>query len=511
MSVELAGSLPADVPAAAPNVSLQPLAADTPVTVLVALQRRAPLVPDAAAPISRATLTERYGADPAALERVLDHGAAHGLTVIAADADTRLVSLAGTAEQVSAAYGTGLVAFGEVASGGPARVPTGPVRLPEAVAADVVAVLGLDTRKAARHQTAMRPGTDVAAAYTPVELAARYRFPGAADGTGETVGILELGGGYRRADLIAYADALGVPHPHVTAVSVQGARNTPTGDPSGPDGEVALDVEVIAAAAPGARIAVYFAPNTDAGFLGALSAAVHDNSRAVSVVSVSWGSAEETWSVSARAAFDAALADAAALGVTVCVASGDDGSSDRVSDGAAHTDFPAASPHALACGGTSLPRSGAEVVWNDGPGRGAGGGGVSAAFPLPDFQHGLVAAGKPLTGRGVPDVAADADPATGYRVRIDGSDTVIGGTSAAAPLWAALIARLQQANGARRWLTPLLYRFPAGTLHDVTTGNNGAFSAGAGWDPCTGLGSPDGTALAAALSAVRSALSAAGT
>jgi kumamolisin len=243
---------------------------------------------------------------------------------------------------------------------------------------------------------------------------------------------------------------------------------------------------------------VYFAPNTDAGFVAAVSQAIHD-AAGVTVMSISWGSAESSWTSSSTAAFDAALADAAAQGITVCVASGDNGSADGQSDGEPHADFPASSPHALGCGGTRLPSSGVEVVWNDGADGGAGGGGFSTSFPVPAFQRSLTYQGSVLPGRGVPDVSADADPETGYRVRIDGTDTVIGGTSAAAPLWAALIARIQQASGEKRWLTPLIYALPAGTLFDVTSGDNGAYAAGPGWDPCSGLGTPAGGKLGAAL------------
>jgi kumamolisin len=203
---------------------------------------------------------------------------------------------------------------------------------------------------------------------------------------------------------------------------------------------------------------------------------------------------------------DGALADAAVLGVTVTVAAGDDGSSDGAPDGQPHVDFPASSPHALACGGTRLqanPTTGeviSETVWNNGAGRGATGGGVSEAFDRPSWQG---AAGVPLQhgkpGRGVPDVAAVADPQTGYRVRVDGIDAVIGGTSAVAPLWAALVTRLAQAAQRRLGLVqPLLYGIPRG-FRDITAGSNGAFTAGPGWDACTGLGVPDGAGLLTAL------------
>jgi kumamolisin len=199
------------------------------------------------------------------------------------------------------------------------------------------------------------------------------------------------------------------------------------------------------------------------------------------------------------------------MGVTVCVASGDNGSSDGVNDGADHVDFPAASPHVLACGGTSLQASGTaiggETVWNDGAQGGASGGGVSTVFTLPAWQDGLHTTqtsgnAAPLTMRGVPDVSGDADPQTGYKVRIDGTDTVIGGTSAVAPLWAGLIARINATNGRPvGFANPTLYATPA-ALRDITQGNNGDFAAGPGWDACTGLGSPDGVQIAALLAAV---------
>ena len=188
----------------------------------------------------------------------------------------------------------------------------------------------------------------------------------------------------------------------------------------------------------------------------------------------------------------------------MCVAAGDNGSSDGVNDGADHVDFPASSPHALACGGTSLHSAGgkitSEVVWNDGASGGAGGGGLSNVFALPAWQQGLRATSSngvasALRLRGVPDVSGDADPQTGYDVRVDGTDTVFGGTSAVAPLWAGLIARINAEKGTPvGYINAQLYSNPS-AFNDVTQGNNGSFAAAAGWDACTGLGSPDGAKL----------------
>jgi kumamolisin len=382
-------------------------------------------------------------------------------------------------------------------------------------------VLGLDDRPVARpHFRRVRPSPGnvrwhaddgAATSFTPLQLASLYDFP-PGTGQGECVAIIELGGGERKADLSGYFSALGIgAGPQVTAVSVDHGKNHPTGDPNGPDGEVMLDIEVVGAIAPQAHIAVYFAPNTDAGFLDAITTAIHDTTNKPSVISISWGGPESSWTQQSMAAFDSAFQAAATMGITVCVASGDNGSSDGVNDGADHVDFPASSPHVLACGGTSLQASGSaigsETVWNDGAQGGASGGGVSAVFTLPAWQDGLqttqTSGGTaPLTMRGVPDVSGDADPQTGYNVRIDGTDTVIGGTSAVAPLWAGLIARINATNGRPvGFINPTLYARPA-VLHDITEGNNGDFAASPGWDACTGLGSPDGVQIATLLAAV---------
>jgi kumamolisin len=376
-------------------------------------------------------------------------------------------------------------------------------------------VLGLDDRPVAqphfrrrtdRGNTQPHASGGMGASFSPTVLASLFGFP-AGDGRGECVAIIELGGGYRTADLQAYFAAIGIdPAPVVTAVSVDHAMNLATG----PDGEVMLDIEVVGAVAPAAQIVVYFAPNTDAGFLDAITTAAHDTINRPSVISISWGGPEGSWTAQAMTSFDNALQSAAAMGITVCVAAGDSGSSDGAAGGADHVDFPASSPHVLACGGTSLQAANlaisGEVAWNDGASGGAGGGGVSSVFALSAWQGGLTVekAGQkgPLTMRGVPDVSGNADPDTGYNVRIDGTDTVLGGTSAVAPLWAGLIARINAAKGgAVGLIAPSLYRAPD-AMRDIVVGSNGDYAAAIGWDACTGLGSPDGARVAAALDAV---------
>jgi kumamolisin len=460
--------------------------------------------------LTREEFAARHGAEPRDLAAVRAFATAHGLAVVEENAARRTVVLSGTVAQFSAGFAVQLQQFEHPK--GTYRGRIGAIYLPKELDGVVEAVLGLDNRPQAsphfrirRRRRRSKKSTAAAASvsYTPLQVASLYGFP-AGSGNGQCVAIIELGGGFRPADLSTYFAGLKLGTPNVFAVSVDQGKNAPTGSANGPDGEVMLDIEVVGSIAPGANIAVYFAPNTDAGFLDAVTSAIHDTTNKPSVISISWGSAESTWTTQAMTAMDDAFQAAASLGITVCVASGDNGSSDGVSDGKDHVDFPASSPHALACGGTRLKASKnaikSEVVWNDGASGGASGGGVSNVFSTPSWQTGI----KPthadgisvaLAKRGVPDVAGDADPETGYEVRIDGSNTVIGGTSAVAPLWAGLITRINASTGtpAGYW-NPDLYKSPQ-ALRDITQGNNGDFEASKGWDACTGLGSPNGQAL----------------
>jgi kumamolisin len=374
----------------------------------------------------------------------------------------------------------------------------------------VVAVLGLDDRPQAQaHFIIYQPPADgelapaAATSYFPQEVGRRYGFPAELTGAGQTVAIIELGGGFRVADLTAYFSAQGLRTPAVTAVPVDGVTNRPGNDA---DAEVMLDIEVVGAIAQGADLAVYFGPNTTNGFYNAIAAAVHDTNRGPSAISISWGLAESGWTSQAMDAYDALFADAGAAGIAVYAAAGDDGANDRVGDGAFHVDFPASSPNVAGCGGTRLTTD-TETVWNaQATGGGATGGGVSGHFPLPAYQRDAgVPTGPTGPGRGVPDVAGNADPGTGYRIRVNGRDVVIGGTSAVAPLWAALTALANSGGSGGAGGQPSagdpharLYATP-GALRDIVDGDNGGYHAGSGWDPCTGLGVPDGAATVRAL------------
>lgn len=347
--------------------------------------------------------------------------------------------------------------------------------------------------------------------FTVPELSRLYDFPTEFNGRGQCIGLIELGGGYKNSDLKTYFNQLGLQMPKVTWVSVGGGKNRPSRDGGGADAQVTLDIEVAGAAAPGAHIVVYFAPNTTEGFVEAVKAAVDDKINNPSILSISWGAPEANWTMQALAKFDQAFQTAATGGITVVCAAGDNGVIDGIQDGKAHVDFPASSPWVLACGGTRLTAAKqtvqSEVVWNDG--ASATGGGISNVFPLPDWQsEAKVPAGiGGHIGRGIPDVAASASPQSGYRVFIGHSERIVGGTAAATPLWAGLIALLNEGLGRNIGnVNRELYSSigPAGVLRSITEGNNGlykvkGYSAGPGWNACTGWGSPRGKRLLEAL------------
>jgi kumamolisin len=442
---------------------------------------------------------------------VRQFAAQHGLSVGNVDLARRSVELSGPVGSIASAFEASIALY-RSPDGGTYRGRVGELTLPAELDGVVTGVFGIDDRPQAQPHFRFRPRVTLApqsTQYTPPQVATAYSFPNGLTGSGQSVAIIELGGGFREDDLSDYFSSLGIALPSVHAVSVLKGENSP-GKPDGPDGEVMLDIEVLGSVAPGANISVYFAPNTDQGFIDAVTTAVHDTTRQPSVISISWGSAESTWTAQAMQQMEQAFAAAAAMGVTVTVAAGDHGSGDGVGDGLAHVDFPASAPHALACGGTSLQLSTTgriitETVWNDGTGGGAGGGGVSVVFPVPSYQQyaNIPQSANPggKTGRGVPDIAGDADPDTGYTVRVDGETMTVGGTSAVAPLWAGLIALLNQSLGQPvGFLQPFLYSAAGmAALHEITSGSNGAYSAHAGWNACTGLGSPDGTDLLTAL------------
>ncbi len=499
--------------------------------------------------VSREDFAAERGADPADLAKIDDFAHEHHLTVTETNIAARTVKLTGTLANLMSAFQTDLKRY--KAGSRTFRGRTGSLTVPAELANIVVGVFGFDNRPIAKphyrrlddmgksvqaesapHATddgsskkKVSPRRSSGGSYTPPQVAKLYDFPAGLDGSGQCIALIELndfdnnnkitGTGFNLTDLNTYFKGLKLKTPSVVAVGVDGGMNMP-GPDANADGEVMLDIEVAGSIAPGATIAVYFAPNTDQGFIDAVNAALHDNVRKPSVISISWGGPEDSSTQQFLNGLDQAFQDAAALGITVCCASGDDGSSDERTqrDGKLHVDFPSASTFALACGGTKLVGSGTtisqETVWNEGDRGGAGGGGVSNFFARPSYQSKSKVPRSPnkKVGRGVPDVCGNADPVTGYQVLTGGQKAVFGGTSAVAPLWAALIALINQrltSTGKKSagFINPLLYSVPAKStvFHDIVTGNNdidgtlGKYKAGKGWDACTGQGSPDGTKL----------------
>ena len=510
------------------------------------------------APLTREQLAAIVGADEADVNAVEAFVLAHGLTVGRVSLAERTMHVRGPASAMRAAFGVNLERA--KVAGRTFRQRTGDVNIAGDLKDIVTGVFGLDDRSQAgphfkRLRGLAQPNAAMAQphaaaqpnaatphvtfnGYVPADLSRAYEFP-VATGAGQCIALIELDGGFKPTDIAKYFAAIRTKAPRVIAIGVDGASNAPTGNPDGPDGEVVLDIEVAGGVAPGATIAVYFAPNTDRGFLDAISLAVHDTRLRPTVISISWGAPESQWTQQSMHAMEQLFQEAAALGVPVFVASGDNGAKDGTTS--LQVDFPAASPSAIACGGTRLDISNGkrvgETVWNDGKSGGATGGGFSKHFNAPAFQSPYI--GTTTGRRGVPDVSANADPETGYRVMLDDQWFIIGGTSAVAPLMAGLIARCNE-KGKRslRDLQARLYGTPAtratrkvarmgsgrrkedkmlaaatqaasattGTsvpvyFTDITQGNNRSGSRGAGfiaktgWDACTGLGVPIGTAL----------------
>jgi kumamolisin len=471
--------------------------------------------------LSRERFKAEHEVDPEDLKKVEEFAHQYGLAVKEINEAAGTMVLIGSTEAFSKAFRVELSHY--VHPNFTYRGRTGHVQIPDYLVGVVEAVLGLDNRpQTLPHFRILKESETFArshalrVSYTPPQVAQLYHFPTMIDCSRQCIGIIELGGGYRSDDLTNYFSSMKLSIPKITDVSIDGVQNAPTGDPNGPDGEVVLDIEVAASVAPNVQVAVYFAPNTDSGFLNAISKAIHDSTNKPSVISISWGNSESQWTSQAMQAMNRVFQDAAALGVTICCASGDRGSSDGINDNLLHVDFPASSPYVLGCGGTRLEGSGQsitkEVVWNEGKDSGTGGG-ISDVFELPSWQAGVHVPPSPnpggRKGRGVPDVSGNADPVTGYEVLADGQKFIVGGTSAVAPLWAGLLAILNEKLGHPvGFVNPVLYSLTNhdSAFHDIISGNNdtnhetGPFAAQPGWDACTGLGSPDGTNLLNALS-----------
>ena len=468
-----------------------------------------------ARPLTRKQLADRRRRRFAeAGRKVAAFAAEAGLDVVDINLPRRRIRLAGSAAQAARAFEARLALYER--DGRRFHARSGTLSLPDAIAPWVQSVLGLDARTRVRRAVphvadAGQGGAGGPDGLWPNAMAQLYGITTQEGAAGQCIGLVELAGGYAADDLAAAAQRMGVARPKVTDVGLLGGANAfDQGTPA--DREVALDLQVVAGAAPGAAIAVYFAPWDK--FADAVLDAVHDNRRKPTVLSISWGVAESAWMADELAVMNRALRDAAQLGITVTAAAGDALATDGQFGAHAHVDFPASSPYVLGCGGTRITlapdgRSIAdEVVWKDG--TSGTGGGISDRFDVPDFQAGLAlpasANGDGRKGRGVPDLAAAAALVNGYRTVVAGVEAVQPGTSAVAPLIAALVALANARRGKPLGLVnPFLYA-NASLFRPITQGDNISrgvgYQAGPGWNACCGLGAPKGAAILAALAAV---------
>lgn len=489
--------------------------------------------------LTPAELAEKFGAKQEDADKVAKSLAKFGLKVEEVSLETRSMTVSGTAKQMEAAFKPGL-AIMRSARDGEYRGRQGALQIPAELKGIVTGVFGLDERRMAHRKSSAPMSASHASTLSPLapaDLEQRYNFP-PGDGAGQSIVIAEFGGGYFSDDVATYCNKFQRPVPNVQAVPIDAPAYTlqetlalppqQRRDVLGDSVEVMMDVEIIAGLCPRSSIFVYFSTFDQRGWVDLLNRVITAKPVALSC---SWGLAEDdpSWSANAVAAIDDRLNAARLLGITTCVSSGDDGSGDQVDDGKAHIDFPSSSPNALGVGGTMLKKSGSnvsEVTWWESPGHrtqdggGSTGGGVSTVFPRPAWQNVKVKslnAGS-IDGRVAPDIAALSGPPF-YDLIFVGKDAPNGGTSASAPLWAALIARVNAklpAAKQQRFLTPLLYQNGGGgqpvgksSSRDITIGNNTSnpdpgkgYKAGLGFDAVTGWGVPDGVKLLNSLTTI---------
>lgn len=462
----------------------------------------------------------RSRASDADLETVRNFAAEYGLEAHEEQPGSRTISLTGMAKDFEKAFEVELIDI--VKHGKRVYTHKGPISVPAELGEIVIAVFGLDNRFTAEKPSKGKvPVPEIDEHTKPPQIFRQlYEFPENATGAGQCIAILEFAGGFHQHKLKEYMDELGSPAPEVVVKEIGRGKNNPVDQAKmiNDDVEVYMDIEIASSVAPDAKIVVYFGENTELGWIETINAAVLDSENRPDVISISWGQAESKWSTPLINALEEAFTKAAHLGITVCCSSGDFGVYERSwrNEPMPFTvAYPASSPHVLTCGGTRTTTAGDsivhEAVWNesDPPVGRTSGGGVSRLLSLPPYQSG---AGVPhyamqRPGRGLPDVAANASTRSGFKVLSDDTEMSMGGTSAAAPLWAGLVACLNEALGRNiGFLTPLLYTADAqsaGVLRDVVNGDNKnrmyddahGYEARPGWDACTGLGTPRGKDL----------------
>ena len=524
-------------------------------------------------PLTDAQFSEHFSASEKALSALTKFSQENRLTVKTADLSSGRVVLNGSAAQFSEAFNTKLSVY-KHASGLLFQAHEGSVSVPKALGEHITGIYGLDNSpragsravfeagpKKSLSSVPLEPGDNASASsgaksrqaagaprgvqaeprkvdgafearkvdgafearkvdgaveprqsrgFMPNEVADAYNFPKESMGNGQSVAILELGGKFDQVDNAKYYKNNGLPEPKINVIELDGSKGRPMGGVF--DTEVALDSQVIGAVAPAAQQNIIFAPNSEKGFVDAIARATFPQGSEAknSVISISWGMNESSWSKEGIAGMHDALKKAALKGISIFASAGDDGALDRSTNGKWQAHYPASDPQATGTGGTrlSVDNNGkikSEVVWNNNRAGDAGGGGVSEVFGPQEFQKNVKVppnANSGKAGRGVPDVTGNADPVTGYRIRVDGSEGLIGGTSAVAPLYSALMLRINGTLG-KPFGTPLnpwLYQNAhRGFFNDVLLGDNNAYKAAPGWDAASGFGSIDGSKMLAAI------------
>lgn len=444
--------------------------------------------------VTPAEYAARFGATPAAIAAVTAWAQGAGLTVSRVDGG-QVLSLHGSAAQVGAAFGTPLRTL-SFPGGRTGVQPTTAATLPASLAPLVAGVTGLTEvgALALQHRTAL----SFPASYTPRQISSIYGATGPATGAGQPVAVIASGPlGQVETDLRTFESTYGLPQVPWQTVLAPSAGT----DSSGQD-EYDLDTQYSSSQAPNAsQLYVYDGPDlTNASITTEIGTWVSQD--LTRQASFSAGECEILAQVGGlQTSLDTVLRQAAAQGQTLFTSSGDTGAfcpapvvgQNGVPAGILGAEYPAASPYAIGVGGTTVldPSAPTEVSWY------AGGGGASLFETVPAWQ---ASAGGSFVGiqRGVPDVALDADPNSGYDVVVSGAVTTIGGTSASAPAWQGFWARAQSAHGgALGFAGPVLYGLPAGDFHDIVLGTNALFPATPGWDYTTGRGTPIVSAVAA--------------
>ncbi|MFC0438971.1 protease pro-enzyme activation domain-containing protein [Kutzneria buriramensis] len=437
--------------------------------------------------LTTAQFNDRFAPTQSSVDSVSTYLRSQGLTVDKVSANRQVVTVDGTAAQLQTAFGTSMGRYTDTAQHRDFYANDSAPQLPANVAAVVQGVVGLDNHAVKHTNNTNKRKPNAPSGYNPTQLRGAYDTGSLGTGSGQSVALWEFDG-YQASNISTYDKQFSLSSSAPKTVSVDNANYD--SQPGQGQGEVELDIEIVQAMAPAASTYVYEAPNSDQGEIDMANQIASDNK--VSVVSISWGSCEPDTTQSAITSTSNAIKQATAEGISFFSASGDDGSKDctrsQTGSGVDAVDYPASDPNVTGVGGTHLTVSGnaygSETAWS------GSGGGTSTVFDTPSWQAGV--GGK----RTVPDVSADADPNSGYAIYSAGAWQVYGGTSCAAPMWAGLAALIGTKLGAAN---QALYGLKGTGFHDVTSGSNGTFKAGTGYDQVTGWGSYDGAKLAAAL------------